>query len=610
MVAFIALAGCSPAREPRQAILILLDAARADRLSCYGYGRETTPNIDKLAARGAVFLNHFVQDTHTRGTLPTIFYSRYFTRPLFPYSDSVSFSSPAELFQGIDEEAISMVEALSGAGFKTGLITAHGWLKPGTALARQFDEILYLPGTETLDPSYGYPRADRVVDAAIDWIDRNAESDFFLYVHLMDTHFPHHLEEDARDILPPEVYGASPPRIFSMKDRLQDARAVLNGDERLYLDALYDGSLHYADLHLGRLFSHVHERLGDTLIAVTSDHGEMLLEAPGRYLHGSFWYDILARVPLVIVNPGSIEPRRFEGFSEGVDLMPTILGALGASVPSGKAMDGVDLRSVLDGTREEKSHVFSPRAARDRRYKWIVTGSMARLMTAERPILADLEGMLYDLRSDPLEIENLWDERPEAVSEMLDAYRRAMQPHHRRYASARRSALPEGPFALEVRHFWPTIVPKEVRLLEDMPAGASARPSGGEWISDLKMTHLLGRRGAVPLSFEMRIPDGRYRLSVFMRGTGALTLEDGEARRLAASPVDMDEPFPWKGERVEVGEIRITGDRFAGVFTADPEGQRFLVRHLGFTPLPADGEEPVPVDEELLERLRTLGYVE
>ena len=350
-------ASCAADEQPRQAIMILLDAALADRLSCYGYHRQTTPNIDAMAARGVVFLNHFVQDTRTRATLPTIFYSRYFLPSLFPQSDRVPYSAPEELFRGLDDEAVSMVKALSEAGLMTSMISAHSWLKPGTLFADQFDQVHDLSTELEVDRSYGYPRAEPVVDYAIDWIEAHRDQDFFLYIHMMDTHLPHPLDDDSKGFLPPEVVNSPPPLDFAA--RKQGTGVELTAIERQYLDALYDGSLRYTDRHLGRLFEHVENRLGDTLIVLTSDHGEHLLEHPGRYLHGGVWYDLVARVPLIIVDPGRVDPGRVESLAEGVDIMPTVLGLLGVTLPPGKTTDGVDLRSSLSGGVTGKSHVSS-----------------------------------------------------------------------------------------------------------------------------------------------------------------------------------------------------------------------------------------------------------
>jgi arylsulfatase A-like enzyme len=138
-------------------VLILLDAARADRFSCYGYTRSTTPQMDALAKDGVVFLNHFSQATATVDALPAMFYSRYFSRPLFPHNASVPLSNPGDLFRTDDPESISLPRLLSSAGFRTAIISAHSWIKPDTRLAREVDELYDLSSSATYPEKYGYP---------------------------------------------------------------------------------------------------------------------------------------------------------------------------------------------------------------------------------------------------------------------------------------------------------------------------------------------------------------------------------------------------------------------------------------------------------------------
>ena len=159
----VTVAACSGPAPPRRAILILLDAARADRFSSYGYERETTPVMDELASRGVLFENALSQATHTRTSLPSIMYSRYLVRSLFPGSDQVPFSSPEELFFSLDDEAISIPEAFSQEGIHTAMISAHSWLRPDTLFARSFDDVYDLASDAPIDPNLGYPEAGYVI---------------------------------------------------------------------------------------------------------------------------------------------------------------------------------------------------------------------------------------------------------------------------------------------------------------------------------------------------------------------------------------------------------------------------------------------------------------
>ena len=107
--------------------------------------------IDALAAEGTIFLNHYVQATTTRSSLPSMLSSRYFIPPLFPASAQVPYSSPEDLFRRPDPMSVSLPRALAGAGFHTALISAHTWLREETPFALEFDEATALLAAEGID---------------------------------------------------------------------------------------------------------------------------------------------------------------------------------------------------------------------------------------------------------------------------------------------------------------------------------------------------------------------------------------------------------------------------------------------------------------------------
>ena len=236
-------------RAPRQAIVILLDAARPDHFSCYGYPKATTPEIDRLAARGAVFLQTYAQGTETRTSVPRFLYSRYFAPEIFPNHHTIPFTNPGDLFRKIDDRAISLPRALEARGVATAAVSAHEWITARSPFAREFTFLFDLQSTIPFDRKYAYPRAEKVVDQAVDCMGKNAAVIISFYLHVMDTHFPHFFEGDAR--------------VFSAPSRIRAARSARRGltldpnrpataEDRKYLDALYDGGLRYADREVGR----------------------------------------------------------------------------------------------------------------------------------------------------------------------------------------------------------------------------------------------------------------------------------------------------------------------------------------------------------------------
>jgi arylsulfatase A-like enzyme len=598
-----------PGPPPRQAILILLDATRADRLSTYGYRRATTPRLDALAKEGLVFTRFFSQATYTRASLASLLYSRYFARPVFPASASVPVTDPDELFRALDAEAISLPRALAAAGVHTAAISAHTWITGGSEFAHEFDEFHDLSSELRYKRDDFYPRAEPVIDYTIDWLRRMRDRDFFLYLHLMDMHSPYERNAEARAFFGDSGYDA---KAFTPEGRPKNLAHALEGRDREYLDALYDGSLRYADRHLGRLFDALAAsgRLATMVIAVTADHGEQLLEQPELLGHGGPWRDVLGRVPFILHAPGRVAPGRTEAFGEMVDVAPTFLGLLGVALPPERRADGLDLVAVARGTLPPREHVFMSEGIRSARWKVLLPPPEMVLGTRPRPG-SDLDGELYDLDADPAEVHDLWLAQPDVASNLVAAFRAHMAAPYARYRAATASGPPRTAFAIASRSF---LLDRPVPVLPDKPRLSELMdhvgPSGWARSTHPGKHALLARGDAEPLTVEFPVPNGTYALNVVLHGACRLEVAGGPP------PVELRVPRnggarPPETLRdvaaVDVGSVTITDERFRAVFRPLAEAPWLLVRRFGFTPAGAEAGGPDPERER---RLRALGYVE
>lgn len=585
--------GCErkPTEVRRQAIFFMLDAARPDRFSCYGYQRATTPEMDRLAARGVVFRRHFAQGTYTRVSVASLMSSRFYSVPLFPSSRQVPYSAPSDLFRAPDDAQISFVKALESGGLKTAAISAHKWTGENTAFATEFGEMHDSVDRFT-EPGRPYPNAEKVIDYTIAWIRKNRDQDYFLYVHLMDTHRPHFFEAEAQSFFGASTYGgeAFGPAGQMLKPDLSD-------DDRRYADALYDGSMRYMDRHIGRLveFLRTQRLLDTTLIAITADHGEHLFDLPGGrmrdgkpvFSHGGPWFDAVARIPLIIHYPQALKPGGFDHFSEGVDVGPTLLSLLNVSVPPGKAFDGIDLVQVINGKEPPKDHVSMRRSIRTAEYKCLFATSDAELLGETEPAPLALSGKLYDLVADPAETTDIFRSKPELVGELLNRYRTRMAAPFRRFRETRSSQQPRSEFAISARS-----MVGEVELPEatdDSPMdGWSRRKRGSETILQASNT-------SDPLSIQCPLPNGRYLL--FLKMQGHAIFEVGEVHR----------DLSHQG-MVEFGEINVTDEVFRA--TIRPQGDQPVgLVYFGFVPPTVSGQSQDAADKQL-ERLRSLGYIQ
>ena len=284
----VSTAAVQPGISKPNLIWILLDACRATNLSCYGNPRNTTPNIDQLAARGLLCENTFSQGNITFTSVPSYMSGSYFPPAIF-------FNAPwKDLWRTPPKKRVLFPSVMKENGYKTALVTSHGRFSSKGRLWPLFDEAVRLmPGpSASVGPGTGpgsQVPIEELIDTTIAWIEENHTAPFFCYVHALDTHFPHYIDR--------EPYNQWIDKNHSSVERLRNPtparvewnnRGVTNDTktqrysvaDQEYLQGLHDGSLLYSDEHIGRLVRRLEELglLDNTVIVVGSDHGEALGE--------------------------------------------------------------------------------------------------------------------------------------------------------------------------------------------------------------------------------------------------------------------------------------------------------------------------------------------
>ena len=365
--------------------------------------RSHTPEIDALARGGASFVNAYSPAPWTRPAVASLFTGR------MPSAHGVE--GPLDR---LAQSHATLAEELSARGFATGAITSQPLLRRGSG---------YRQGFATYDDSHALGReavtAERVTDAAIAWLDAHARERFFLLAYYFDPHdaYQHHEEHD----LTSGYQGTLAPGMEIWK--LRERRASLGPEDKAYLVGLHREEIAHSDAEVGRLLRHLAasglER--DTLVVLTADHGEELLEH-GWIGHTRTLYDELLHVPLVVSLPGRIAPRAVEDPVSLLDVAPTILAIAGA--PSGGAEDARDGASLVRALRGD------PRALADRalfaevdyappqgdRHRAELTARKTALVGRRWKLVHDLPTgrfELYDRETDPGEHSDLWGRVPE-----------------------------------------------------------------------------------------------------------------------------------------------------------------------------------------------------
>lgn len=316
----------APAAPPRGILLVSIDTLRRDRLGCYGSPRRVSPEIDRLARDGALFESCVAPSSWT---LPSHVSMHTGLSP------SVHRVTGDERRLGASR--LTTAELLRRAGFATAGFVTHYYVSGDYGLDRGFESFTYhqeLP-------------AAAMCERAAEWIAAHDERPFFCFLHLFDPHWDYEPPAPYAEVVggraAREYRGPVDGRFDPMQPWIDPATEIPPADFAHALD-LYDGEIAAVDAALGRLFARLDE-LGvteRTLVIVTSDHGEEFRDH-GSFGHGHSLYEETVRVPLVVRAPGA--GARIEGAHAAaatIDIAPTIA-----------AWAGVDSASVARWIDEE-----------------------------------------------------------------------------------------------------------------------------------------------------------------------------------------------------------------------------------------------------------------
>ncbi|MEE9518351.1 MAG: sulfatase [Candidatus Adiutricales bacterium] len=413
-----------------------IDTLRPDHLSCYGYERETSPNIDRICREAVRFDNCYVSDAPCLPSRAASWMGRFGIHTGVvnhggARADPFPEGADRFFFQRGARMGLAMV--LRVAGLHTVSFSpfaerhAAWWFYAGFREMHNTGKI-------------GSERADEIVPPALDWLDkRGHEDNWFLHVNVWDPHttfrtpmeYGEPFENEDPPAFPPEElirhhynsYGphsaqetagytddekeAFPRDISRIKNR-KDFTKWING---------YDTGIRYADEWFGKLLSKLEEKgvLKDTVIVITSDHGENHGEL-GVYGDHHTADHITCRVPYILRIPGLIDNGRVDkGLHYQADLSATLLELLGARVPS--LWDGKSFAETFKQGREEgrEELVISNNAWSCQR--GVVWDNWLAIRTYHTGFKAFPEYMLFDLKTDPHETTNLARANPDIVAE-------------------------------------------------------------------------------------------------------------------------------------------------------------------------------------------------
>ena len=438
-------------------IVMVLDALRARNVSCYGYDKETTPNIDKLAARGIAFEKAYCTINTTDPSLTSIFTG------MFPLRHGITNHgarvTPEEIDKFNRSGIKTLPEILNNHGYATCCVDWLGrWHKKGYDRYSEEDAKPKAQKNFAASMSRWYHRlpkpvrgvvrniynrfqsqqltAERYTDLAIDFLKDTTEP-FFIFLHFWGTHIPYQAPKDIAE----KFRGTekSTLKIKTIIDSIPNEeykdyftnKLFYGARDPLDVVAKYDGAAYYVDQQIGRLVQALKEKgiFDNTLLIITADHGESLIEHGIYFDHHGLYQEIM-HVPLVMSCPSVItKALRVPDPIQHIDLFPTILDLAGCGLDK-NSIDGQSLRPLLDGAPYKgRDYIYTEEFNRERRTA-ISDGRFKLIFTPSgEPAVCEICGRthgdaieLYDLVDDPAETTNIAAGNPDKVKVLTSTY--------------------------------------------------------------------------------------------------------------------------------------------------------------------------------------------
>jgi len=399
-----AILACAPSLEPERpdVILVIVDTWRFDALGANGSTPSgLTPALDSLATSGVRFERAIATSPWTLPAVASLVTGQYPTV-------HGAFGRYREVSK-IRDNVPTMAEKLALLGYESHAVINAPFLDPRFGFDRGFRTYDYFPSSN-LDVR----RAAASVDRALALMrEIPPERPAFLLLHLFDAHL-------AYDPPPPWDARWSGEYAGELRAPFTDLKSMREGTLRpdvadaAFIRALYDGEVSYVDQQLGRFVRGLREieRFRERWIIVTADHGEEFQDH-GGWEHGHTMYTEQVRVPLVIVPPEGTAPAGATVAAQvrTLDLFPTVLEL--AHLPTPKGISGRSLLPLLERSSSEHRPALSEREH---------LGTPARSLRDGDFTLIDYGGSgrseLYEFSSDPLELRDLAEDRPERVRSM------------------------------------------------------------------------------------------------------------------------------------------------------------------------------------------------
>jgi arylsulfatase A-like enzyme len=298
-------AAASAAGESRKPnlLLITVDTLRADHLSCYGYGRPTSPHIDALARSGVRFENAYVQRGLTWPSLASIMCS------VHPVTHGVRANG-----QRLKRNFLQLAQVLSENGYTCGAVLTN-------AATQDWQGFAHVAPPLPVGADHDATRL------ALEWLGDNRGGRFFLWIHYSAPHAAYDPPAPYRHFIDPAYDGPMDGKGSTLADATV-GRIPLNPADLDHIFNLYDGEVRYTDDEIGAVLKYVDEAglRQSTMVVFTADHGEELFQHHRYFGHGASMYQGVLQVPLIMsCDWTETKGTDVDAIVQSIDIAPTIL---------------------------------------------------------------------------------------------------------------------------------------------------------------------------------------------------------------------------------------------------------------------------------------------
>lgn len=385
-------------------ILIIVDTLRADRLGCYGYTRNTTPNIDTLATQSVVLKNAFSVAPWTTPSIASIFTAQYPETLNIAAGTSSSGGWGFSLF--VDEKFLFLSELLKDRNYKTHGIISHNFISSELGFDQGFDVY-----DQENAKGHMHISSPSITEKTLAFLKRNKKNKFFLYLHYFDPHYSYQQHDG---------YSYSTGYQGSIesgieKTTLNKLSPFLSPRDITHINSLYDSEINFTDEHIGKLITELKEMgiYDNSLIVFTADHGEGFAERDSSYIgHSTTVYQELIHVPLIIKKPFEKKMVTIEKPVSLINLMPTIASYAGIDLPEAYNNEGTKL--YLDDPAEIPDFNVISETRFGSNIQALIRGDW-KLISFPQDNPAK---KLFNLKKDPMELTDLSDENPSQLKEL------------------------------------------------------------------------------------------------------------------------------------------------------------------------------------------------